>query len=271
MSLSTYTVLFNTERVLYPWRESIKSALPVADQVIINVCHDRQEEWDLLNEFLDSLPDVEREKILVLKGVWGATSNVIAELQNDCLKYVTSDWALSLQADEVLHEDGYKELAWLQRQSNFTAAKVRFTHFAANFDTEFSFVYQSVIRLCKMGYNWVNLGDGVELGQGQGHVWNSHIYLQHFGKVDIGRKREAATKEFEFQQMFVHLNIGFPDPKVVKAYEAGTLDYNEILSETKIHGDFRPFTGTHAKAVLPYIKRMKEKEDVEQIASNRMD
>src|ERR1700738_4117158 len=169
MSLSTCILLYNVEKILYPWRESIMSALPVSDQVILMVCHDRQDEWDALTDFLDRLPEEYSEKVLPLKGTWGDTSNVVAERQNDCLKYVTSDWYLSLQADEILHEDGYKELAWLQRQPNFTAAKVRFTHFAANFETEFSFVYQSVIRLGKVGYNWVNLGDGVELGEGQGH------------------------------------------------------------------------------------------------------
>jgi hypothetical protein len=260
MSLTTNILLYNVEKILYPWRESILSALPVSDSVILMCCHDREDEWTAYYEFLSSLPTAQYDKILTLKSVWGTTSDVVAERQNDCLKYCHTDSFLSLQADEVLHEDSYKELAWFQRQPNFTAAKVRFTHMVKDFNTTFPFIYDSVIRLAKRGRGWFSAGDGVELKDGEGYVWNSKINLWHYGKIDIGRKHEAVVKEHEFQKLFYHLNIGFPDKLVEEAYEKGQLDYNVIFAETKKFGKFKPLVGKHPSAALPYIERMEANE-----------
>lgn len=253
-NLTSTIVLYNTERIKYPWREAINSVLPISERIVIKACHDTAAEWEALNDYIASKK--QSDKIVVLNGKWGDKAQVIADLTNECLDAVETDWYLNIQADECLHENSYKEIEWLTTiQRNFTAARVSYHHLIGDFDTEFPFVYSRVARIALKDAGWFSYQDGMELVGGQGDIWNSKIQYFHTGKVDLGRSKEALEKEMAFWPMFVYLNPNFPDPKVLKAAEVGHISYNEIFDSSKPL--FKPRTMPLPAALMPYVERLK--------------
>lgn len=263
-NLTTTLALYNTESILYPWRESINSVLPVSDRVIINCCHDNDFEKNAFEEFLNSLAPENRERILVINGVWGNKAETISQLTNDCLKHVETEWYFNIQGDEVLDERSYREIIWLtSKQKSFTAARVNYHHLVGDFETEFKFVYERVIRIARTDLAWYSLLDGMEIGGGAGTPYNGSIYIWHTGKVDQGRSKEALAKEMSFWPLFVHINPNFPDPLVIEASKKGYLRYKDIFKSAEDRGEFRTLTTRPPEALVPYIERMIKKEVLE--------
>lgn len=261
-NLTSTLVLYNTERILYCWREAIRSVLPISQRVVINACHDLDSEWKALGDFLaDEISGPERDKIVMIRGKWGDKAECISELTNQCLESVNTPWFLNIQADEVLHENSYREITWLTtKQQSFMASRVQYNHFYNDFEHVGPFSYQRVVRIARKDLGWLSQIDGMELAGGQGTIWNGSILFNHYGKVSIGRSREAAQKEMDFQRMFLHFGPQFPDPLIVEAYNKGEINYNAIFADAIKRGYVDEFTGTHPKVLEEYISRMKAKE-----------
>lgn len=260
-NLTSTIVLYNTESILYPWREAINSVLPVSDRVVINCCHNNEFEFNAFNDYLASIRDVDREKIVVIRGEWGDKAETISELTNQCLEYVNTDWYFNIQGDEILDDRSYKEMLWLTtKQKSFTASRVNYHHLVGDFNTEFKFVYERVVRIARKGLAWRSLLDGMEIGGGGGTPYNGSIQIWHLGKVDIGRKREALAKEMSFWPMFVHINPDFPDPLIVEASKVGYLEYKKIFKSAEERGEFSTLTTRFPVAMQPYVDRMTAKE-----------
>jgi len=102
MKISGFTFLRNGEMLGYPFIESIKSALPLCDEFVVNVgpCED---------DTLAMVRSIGDPKIRIIESTWNEgmrTRGFIYSQQTNLALFNTSgDWALSLQGDEVLHED----------------------------------------------------------------------------------------------------------------------------------------------------------------------
>lgn len=100
--LSGFSIARNVSVHEYPVEASIRSALPLVEDFVVNVGTSR----DDTRERLETLAN-EHEKIRLFHRDWDVKDGVYRSLSgetNRALKRCSHEWALYLQADEVLHE-----------------------------------------------------------------------------------------------------------------------------------------------------------------------
>ena len=104
MKISGFSMVKNADKLYYPVREMILSALPLVDEFVIAIGAGDPD--DRTRELVAS---IESDKVKIIDTVWdiqkyhGGTENAH---QTDIAKsYCTGNWLLYLQADELIHED----------------------------------------------------------------------------------------------------------------------------------------------------------------------
>ncbi|MCS6916316.1 MAG: glycosyltransferase [Chitinophagales bacterium] len=101
MRISGFTFIRNGISLHYPFRESIRSMLPLCDEVVVVVA----DSTDGTHEAVASIGD---ERIRIVAHPWDETlrrqGKLLALLTNEALRHITGQWGLYLQSDEVLHE-----------------------------------------------------------------------------------------------------------------------------------------------------------------------
>lgn len=99
--ISGFTVIRNARLMGYPILESLKSLLPLVDELVIGL----GQSDDDTRSMLESL---ESPKIKIFDSFWdtGKTKGglILSEKTNEALAKCANDWCFYLQADEVLHE-----------------------------------------------------------------------------------------------------------------------------------------------------------------------
>lgn len=102
MKISGFTFIRNGIKLSYPFIESIRSMLPVCDEVIVAVGNSE-------DATRDSLTALNSPKIKLIDTVWDdsiRTGGAILAQQTDiALNAITGDWGFYLQGDEVVHEN----------------------------------------------------------------------------------------------------------------------------------------------------------------------
>ncbi len=103
MKVSGFTIVRNGVRLKYPFEASIKSLLPLVDELIVSVGQSDDNTRQVVQNIKDS-------KIKIVDSVWDEQlregGRVLAEETNKAHAQVATDadWLVYLQADEVLHE-----------------------------------------------------------------------------------------------------------------------------------------------------------------------
>jgi glycosyltransferase involved in cell wall biosynthesis len=101
MKISGYTYVRGGIDMDYPFLESIRSVLPICDEMIVAV----GEVNDGTREAVESIGS---DKIKIIDTVWDMSmregGKVIAQQANIAMKACTGDWLFHIQADEVMHE-----------------------------------------------------------------------------------------------------------------------------------------------------------------------
>ena len=102
MKVSGFTFVRHAVALDFPVVESIKSILPIVDEYIVNIGPDDDGTLSLISSIKDS-------KIKIIQSQWNPNlvsgGYVYAQQTNIALFNCTGDWAIYLQADEVIHED----------------------------------------------------------------------------------------------------------------------------------------------------------------------
>lgn len=100
--LSGFSIVKNATVQEYPVEVALRSALRVCDEVVVNVGQSR-------DDTLDRVRSVGDPRLRILHRVWpdprGSELQELSAETNIALEACRHDWALYLQADEVLHED----------------------------------------------------------------------------------------------------------------------------------------------------------------------
>jgi glycosyltransferase involved in cell wall biosynthesis len=101
MKVSCFTFLRNAEMLGYPFVESIRSALPLCDEFVVNVGVSEDRTLELVRAIGDP-------KIRIIESTWNEKMQVkgyvYGQQKNIAHFNCTGDWAFYLEADEVLHE-----------------------------------------------------------------------------------------------------------------------------------------------------------------------
>lgn len=105
MRLSGFTLVRNAVHLDFPVVESIRSILPLCDEVIVNVGRSDDETLALLRSITDP-------KIKILETEWDFQrgASVLRDETARAMAACAHPWGLYIQADEVLHEAGAASL-----------------------------------------------------------------------------------------------------------------------------------------------------------------
>ncbi len=136
MRVSGFTFARNAVRLRYPLEESIRSMLPLVDEMVVNVGRSDDGTLDLVRGIGDP-------RLVVVESVWDETSlergRVLAEQTDIALDRCTGDVCLYTQADEVLHEEDHDRLraslARLHEDRSIEGLLFDWVHFYGSFHT----------------------------------------------------------------------------------------------------------------------------------------
>ncbi|HKC19893.1 MAG TPA: glycosyltransferase [Candidatus Dormibacteraeota bacterium] len=162
MKVSGFTIARNAVKFGYPIRESLRSLLPLVDELVIGVGDSEDDTWDVIQGIRDP-------KIKAFQTVWDMTrregGQLLSEQTNLALSRCTGDWAIYLQSDEVLHED---DLGRIRTQLGkhlhqpTEALSFLYMHFYGSYETvqdNWCAWYRREVRAVKTGKGVVSVGD----------------------------------------------------------------------------------------------------------------
>jgi glycosyltransferase involved in cell wall biosynthesis len=101
MKISGFSYVRNGIDYDYPFLESIQSILPVCDEFILVL-------GDSTDASRAEIARLQSSKIKIVDSVWDLSNRrggkIFAQQANIGLDHITGDWAIHIQADEVIHE-----------------------------------------------------------------------------------------------------------------------------------------------------------------------
>jgi glycosyltransferase involved in cell wall biosynthesis len=236
--LSGFSFVRNAIDLYYPIGESIRSALPICDEFVIAA----GDSTDGTTELLRGVGD---PKLRIIDTVWDreqfvrGASNAVQT--NIALADCRGDWALYLQADEVLHEADYPAL--LARLDTYRddprvdGMLFEYLHFYADYDhfqTAHGW-YRREVRLVRnhRGIRSWKSAQGFRHADGRKlRVVPSGARIFHYGWVRPPRRMTRKTRALAE----VHLGID--------GARASVPDLDVGFDFGQLHGR-EPFTGTH--------------------------
>ena len=174
MKVSGFTFVRNAVKYDYPAVESIRSVLPIVDEFIVNV--GRCEDGTL--ELIRSIGD---PKIKIVESVWDETLRkdglIYAQQTNIALAHCTGDWAIYIQADEVVHEDDLPIIQEAMRRHlgnpEVKGLLFRYLHFIADYWSTNPWFYHKAVRIIRNNGEVESCGDAVGF-----HLKATQQYLQ---------------------------------------------------------------------------------------------
>src|SRR4051812_41208443 len=134
VKVSGFTIVRNAIKLDFPLEASIRSILPVCDEVVVNVGRSEDDTLALVRSIQDP-------KIRILETEWDMTlrNRVLGEETLRAMRACRHPWGIYIQADEIMHELGATALAAAIRRHDADARVegllVRYLHFYGDMDT----------------------------------------------------------------------------------------------------------------------------------------
>jgi glycosyltransferase involved in cell wall biosynthesis len=237
MKISGFTFIRNGQANGYPFIASIRSLLPLCDEVIVNVPRSTDGTLEAVRAIGDS-------KIRIIESEWDENQRTrglaMSHHTNLALRECTGDWCVYIQGDEVLHEDAIPAMrAAMTREladHRVQGLLVDYTHFYGSYATEvysFGWYYQEV-RIVRRDANIRSCGDAQgfrTVANEKLHVKKSGGHYFHYGYALDPRQMLIKRKNF--------LKLSRDDRTV--ADEITALPESFYDDDQKV----KPFTGTH--------------------------
>ncbi len=251
MKVCGFTFIKNAVQFDYPVVESIRSILPLCDEMVVAV----GDSSDHTRELISSIAS---EKIRIIDTVWDPTLReggaVLADETNKAFRAITGDpdWCFYIQGDEVLHEkyhDAVREgmLQW-KDDKEADGLLFKYKHFYGSFDyvATSSRWYRNEIRIIRHDPNIYSYRDAQGFRKDDDKklkVKALNAYIYHYGWVRPPQTMMDKKRNFgnywggdKITEEFIRLN-------------SGEFDYSEIDALEK-------FTGTHPQVMKERIERM---------------
>jgi hypothetical protein len=132
--ISGFTIVRNALKLDFPVEASIRSILPLCDEVVVNVGRSEDETLELVRA-------IDSPKIRILEAEWDMSrrNTVLGHETLRAMRACAHPWGVYIQADEVLHERGAATLLEAIQEhdgdSRVEGLLVRYLHFYGGFDT----------------------------------------------------------------------------------------------------------------------------------------
>ena len=242
MKLSGATFIRNAVIYHYPVVASVKSILPLCDELIINLGKSDDHTEELIRQ-------IKSEKIKIIESSWDLSLRkhglVLSQQSNLAIDNCTGDWIFYLQADEVVHENDYEKIyqavKTAENDRRVDALVFDFIHFYGS-----AFTYQNARNWYKQEVRIIRNNKQIRsFGDAQGFR-----YLNG----DKPRARHTSAKIYHY---------GWARPPAVM--KTKTIDFNRLWHEDEnyieqlkrkkieeMYADLdtlQIFTGTHPKSI----------------------
>ncbi len=218
VKISGFTFIRNGNALGYPFVASIRSLLPLCDEMIVNVPRST-------DGTLESVRAINDARIRLLESDWDdheRTGDPILRRHTDlALEQCTGDWCVYIQGDEVLHEQGIPAMrAALGRELNNPAVQgllVDYTHFYGSYWTyacSFGW-YPQEVRVVRRAANIRAAGGAQSFRTTDGqklrvkHSGGHYFHYGHALRPDVARRKcsslasiyhnDDAMKEFAWR------------------------------------------------------------------------
>jgi glycosyltransferase involved in cell wall biosynthesis len=262
MKVVGFTFVRNAIKFDYPAVESINSLLPLCDEVVVAVGNSEDETLALVQ-------GIGSPKIRIIETIWDDTlregGRVLAVETDKALAAVPSDadWAIYLQADEVLHEADYPAIrAGMERWKNDKTVDgllLNYRHFYGSYDYVGDSYrwYRREIRIVRPGIGVYSYRDAQGFRKPDNQKLRVKLLdatVHHYGWVKapaaMQRKQETFNKLWHSDDWVAQ--------NVVPAAE---FDYSQVDS-------LQRFTGTHPAVLTARIRQQNWQYDHD-MARNR--
>lgn len=258
MKVSGFTILRHGTKFDYPYLESLRSLLPLVDELVINVGIGEDDTKARLERFAR---EEGQGKVVLFDSEWPLNDpekkrggQILAEQTNLALDRCSHDWCFYLQADEVLHEEDYPRLreAFKKHEKDPSVHGLLFdyVHFYGSFDVirNSRSAYRREVRVIKKSSGARSIGDAQSFRLADGtkpHVVRTGAKIYHYGWV---RPPEVMKEKTFFMDTLYHGSK--------TASKDGTPHSGDNYRYKRIWGLY-PFRGTHPEVMK---KRIAEKK-----------
>jgi hypothetical protein len=255
VTVSGFFIIRNGEQFDYPYLESLRSLLPLVDEVHVNVGVGDDATLETLKRFS---AEEGVGKIRLFESEWPLDDpekrkggRILAEQTNLALERCTGDWCLYLQADEILHEDDYPAIreamsSGLER-SDVDGLLFDYRHFYGSYDIvqDSRSAYRREVRAVKRSSGARSVGDAQSFRLPDGtkpRVLRAKARIFHYGWV---RTPDAMKEKTAFMDSLYHgKDVERADGR---PYTGDNYRYKRIWG-------LRRFTETHPGAMLARIR-----------------
>ncbi len=253
MKISGFTFVRNGVQYGYPFVESIRSLLPVVDELVVNVGRGDDSTLQEIQRLAAQEP-----KIKFFESTWDDSLRkngaVLAQQTNLALERCQGEWGIYLQADEVLHEEDYPKiraaLAEAQARPEVDGLVFNYVHFYGDF-----FVvnynpsaYRREVRAVRLKRGIVSWKDAQGFRRGEEReklkvLRAKGARIFHYGWVrppEVMREKTVAMDKLYHQD------------------GSGT---GENYRYKRIYG-LEPFQGTHPRVMVPRVEEKRWRVDL---------
>lgn len=254
MKVSGFTICRNAVKFDFPVVEAIQSALPIVDEFIVNVGQSDDGTLELIRSIVS-------DKIRIVESYWDdrmKKDGLIYSYQtNIALSRCTGDWALYVQADEVLHEADYDSIrkALHDNLSNpaVSGFTFRYLHFYGDYWTTNPWGYHRAVRIVRNDGRVESCGDAVGfwLKADRGYLQTTHkdrvrpsgATVYHYGYVKDG---QVLLEKFRYHIARFHGES--PPAEQAQLLHLRTYDFPE-------YPIMKNFLGTHPAVMTERVRR----------------
>jgi len=229
MFISGFTFVRNAVKYDYPVEASVRSMLPLVDELI--VCLGNSD--DTTESLIISIAD---PKIKIVHSTWDDSlregGRVLAVETNKALDAVNpnADWCIYLQADEVIHEEDYTSIrsamTQYKDQKNVEGLLFKYLHFYGNYNYigDSRKWYRYEIRIIRNDKNIRSYKDaqGFRYGDRKLNVKEIPARIFHYGWVKNPLHQSEKQKNFH--------KLWHSDEAVKKKVKDDLFDYSAIDS-----------------------------------------
>jgi glycosyltransferase involved in cell wall biosynthesis len=254
MKVSAFTICRNAVSFDYPIVEVIQSALPIVDEFIVNVGQSEDGTRELIRS-------IGSDKVRILDSVWDDSMKkdglLFSYETNKALARCTGDWALYLQADEVLHEADHDVLRRSLREHLGNPTVLGFTfrylHFYGDYRSVHPWFYHRAVRIIRNDGQVESCGDAVGFWLKADQGWMQSVHkdrirpsgatVYHYGWV---KQPRVLLDKFRYQVARHHGDNPGAEQARMLAQEAYQFEDYDIMKN---------FTGSHPAVMRERVSR----------------
>lgn len=243
MKVSGFTFVRNGIVYDYPFRESIRSILPLVDEMIVNVPYSDDKTYEAVKE-------IGSPKIKLFQTEWGGErpsgGRILSHHTNLALQKCTGDWCFYIQADEVVNDSDHEKISKAMKENinnvDVDGLLFDYLHFYGSYDciaTARNW-YRKEVRIIRNKKNIVSFADA----QGFRYSDDSKIRVAYTGAkiYHYGWVKPIETMRVKTIAMD-RLWHGDKKDEVNKSMEYKASQYG-----------LRKYTGTHPSVMKERIK-----------------